>query len=192
MIFSIPRNSTCCRSKCCAKIQNCVTRVRFDLRQGQMSPDDYRRLLQEVIAEERENAFSFVEFPLLVDMVRAQVPADALGESAAASFSPSRPRPGRASGSTQEPSEGNRNRIHEGHERVTSERGELRPGPACRRGSIGGYGENLHHREPGPTAAHRARCSPGTNPHRHLHGKSDGRSGRRACAALWSERFKGR
>ena len=44
------------------------------------SPDVYRTLLEEVIADERESTFSFIEFPLLVDMIRAQVPADALAK----------------------------------------------------------------------------------------------------------------
>ena len=46
----------------------------------QRSPDVYRNLLEEVIADERENTFSFIEFPLLVDMIRAKVPANALAK----------------------------------------------------------------------------------------------------------------
>ena len=46
----------------------------------QISPDDYRKLLESAIAEERENPFSTVGIPLLVEMIDAQVPADALAK----------------------------------------------------------------------------------------------------------------
>jgi hypothetical protein len=45
-----------------------------------VTPENYRLALEEAIAEERENAYSFVKIPLLVEMVRAQVPADALAK----------------------------------------------------------------------------------------------------------------
>jgi hypothetical protein len=57
--------------------------LQFALHEGTSplrSPDDFRSLLEDTIADERENAFSFIEFPLLVDMIRAQVPADALAK----------------------------------------------------------------------------------------------------------------
>jgi exonuclease V gamma subunit len=46
----------------------------------QIAPETYRTVLEEAIVEIRENAYSFIQIPLLVDMVRAQVPADALAK----------------------------------------------------------------------------------------------------------------
>jgi len=48
---------------------------------GQISPDDYRELFEEKLAEARENKkFSKVKIPLLVEMVNARVPQDALAK----------------------------------------------------------------------------------------------------------------
>jgi exodeoxyribonuclease V gamma subunit len=62
-----------------------LLRERLDLRQVfsettalQIAPEDYRNLLIEAIEEARENTFSGVRIPLLVEMIRADVPADAL------------------------------------------------------------------------------------------------------------------
>jgi hypothetical protein len=46
----------------------------------QIAPENYRLALEHAIAEERENAYSVVKIPLLVEMVRAQVPGDALAK----------------------------------------------------------------------------------------------------------------
>ena len=46
----------------------------------QIAPDDFRAKLEEDLADVRENPWSFFQIPLLVDMVRAQVPADALAK----------------------------------------------------------------------------------------------------------------
>jgi hypothetical protein len=48
---------------------------------GAISPDDYRDLLEEKIAEARENKkYSRIRIPPLVEMVQAQVPKDALAK----------------------------------------------------------------------------------------------------------------
>jgi exodeoxyribonuclease V gamma subunit len=44
----------------------------------QLSEIAYQQLIEDVLAEERDNAFNGFKIPLLVDMVQAQVPADAL------------------------------------------------------------------------------------------------------------------
>lgn len=46
----------------------------------QISPDGFRKQFEEIIADARENSFSNFEVPLLVDMIHAQVPADALAK----------------------------------------------------------------------------------------------------------------
>jgi hypothetical protein len=46
----------------------------------QITPENYHLALEEAIAEVREDAYSFVKIPLLVEMVRAQVPADAMAK----------------------------------------------------------------------------------------------------------------
>ena len=46
----------------------------------QMGADDFRQTLEEAIGDEQENAFSYFKLPLLVEMVHAQVPADALAK----------------------------------------------------------------------------------------------------------------
>ena len=42
--------------------------------------EQYRQLVEENVAEARENSFRFQPIPLLVDMIRAQVPEDALAK----------------------------------------------------------------------------------------------------------------
>ncbi len=44
----------------------------------QLAPDDFRRLLDEAIDDVRENPFSTTQIPLLVEMIRAETPVDAL------------------------------------------------------------------------------------------------------------------
>ncbi len=46
----------------------------------QIAPDDYRNQLIEAIDDARENTFSGVRIPLLVEMIRAEVPVDALAK----------------------------------------------------------------------------------------------------------------
>ena len=46
----------------------------------QITPESYRLVLQEAVADLRENSFSFIKIPLVVEMVHAQVPGDALAK----------------------------------------------------------------------------------------------------------------
>jgi hypothetical protein len=47
---------------------------------GQMGAETFRLLLEEYLSEQRENPRSPIKIPLLVEMVRARVPADALAK----------------------------------------------------------------------------------------------------------------
>ena len=47
---------------------------------AQIAPADFRKLFGETIADVREDKYSNLEIPLLVDMIGAQVPADALAK----------------------------------------------------------------------------------------------------------------
>jgi exonuclease V gamma subunit len=47
---------------------------------AQMTPESYRTLVEDAITDMRENAYRGVKVPLLVDMVGARVPADALAK----------------------------------------------------------------------------------------------------------------
>ena len=46
----------------------------------QITPENYRAVLDEAIADARENTFGGPKIPPLVDMVHVQVPADALAK----------------------------------------------------------------------------------------------------------------
>ena len=46
------------------------------------APEDYRSLLMEAIEDARENTFNGTRIPLLVEMIRTDVPRDVAGESA--------------------------------------------------------------------------------------------------------------
>jgi exonuclease V gamma subunit len=48
---------------------------------SQITPENYRLALEEAIAEVREDAYGFIKIPLLVEMVRAQIPVDALAKT---------------------------------------------------------------------------------------------------------------
>ena len=66
----------------------------------QRSPADFRRVLEETIADAREAAYNYRPIPLLVDMIHAQVPADAAGQGAAPPRA-ARPRAGSWSASSR-------------------------------------------------------------------------------------------